>query len=70
MRLRKSWYLVPLDTVGIQFSNRLERETMSDHSAESSYTEEEIQANSRADALAIFSLVVIAVGMLVFYVAS
>ncbi|WP_281201703.1 hypothetical protein [Pseudohongiella acticola] len=43
---------------------------MSDHSAESSYTEEEIQANSRADALAIFSLVVIAVGMLVFYVAS
>jgi hypothetical protein len=80
MRLRKSWYLVPLKSylnciVGIHFTiecqlNCLERETMSDHSAESSYTEEEIQANSRADALAIFSVVVIAVGLLVFYVAS
>lgn len=43
---------------------------MSNHSPESSYTEEEIQANSRVDALAIFSLVVIAVGLLVFYVAQ
>ncbi len=43
---------------------------MSNHSPENSYTEEEIQANSRADALAIFSLVVIAVGLLVFFVAT
>lgn len=43
---------------------------MSNHSPESSYTEEEIQANSRADALAIFSLVVIVVGLVIFYVAN
>lgn len=43
---------------------------MNDHSPESSYTEEEIQANNRADALAIFSLVVILVGLVTFFVAS
>ena len=43
---------------------------MSNDNPESCYTEEEIQANSRVDALAIFSLVVIVVGLVVFYVAS
>lgn len=43
---------------------------MSNQSQEICLTEEEIQANSRADALAIFSLVVIVVGLVVFYVAS
>tara|TARA_R100001039_G_C1842274_1_gene103059 strand:- start:1219 stop:1350 length:132 start_codon:yes stop_codon:yes gene_type:complete len=43
---------------------------MSNHEPEINFTEEEIQANSRVDALAIFSLVVITVGLLVFYVAS
>lgn len=43
---------------------------MSNHEPEIVLTEEEIQANSRADALAIFSLVVIVVGLVVFYVAS
>jgi hypothetical protein len=50
--------------------NCIERETMSDDSPESCYTEEEIQANSQVDALAILSLVVIAVGLVIFYVAS
>jgi len=50
--------------------NCIERETMSDDSPESCYTEEEIQANSQVDALAILSLVVIAVGLVIFYVAN
>lgn len=43
---------------------------MSNHDTEIVLTEEEIQTNSRADALAIFSLVVIVVGLVIFYVAS
>ncbi|KKO11983.1 hypothetical protein [Pseudohongiella sp.] len=43
---------------------------MTNHESAIVLTEEEIQANSRVDALAIFSLVVIVVGLVVFYVAS
>lgn len=43
---------------------------MTDRNEEICLTEEEIKANSRADALAIFSIVVIVVGMVIFYVAS
>lgn len=43
---------------------------MSIHEPEIVLTEEEIQANSRVDALAIFSLVVIVVGLVIFYVAN
>lgn len=42
---------------------------MSDHT-NNSYTEEELQANSSADALAIFAIVVVLVGLVIFYVAS
>lgn len=37
---------------------------------DNSYTEEEIEANSQVDAIAILALVVIAVGMLVHFVAG
>lgn len=40
------------------------------HSAESAYTPQEQEENSRVDALAIFSIVVIMVGLVIFYVAS
>lgn len=43
---------------------------MSDHNTENSYTEEELQANSRADAMGMLAAVVILVGLLIFYVAS
>lgn len=43
---------------------------MSHHETESAYTPQEQEENSRIDALAIFSMVVIAVGLLVFFVAS
>lgn len=43
---------------------------MSNYNPDNSYTEEEVQANSRADAIAIFSLVVIVVGLVIFFVAS
>jgi hypothetical protein len=43
---------------------------MSDHNTENSYTEEEIHANSRADALAMLAGVVILVGLVIFYVAT
>lgn len=43
---------------------------MSQHSDQHSYTEEEIQANSRADALAMLGLVTVLVAMTVFFVAG
>ena len=43
---------------------------MSHEHTESGYTSQEVEENSRVDALAIFSLVVIAVGLVIFYVAS
>lgn len=43
---------------------------MSHENTESGYTPQEVEENSRVDALAIFSLVVIAVGLVIFYVAS
>jgi hypothetical protein len=46
-----------------------EEASMSDLT-DNSYTEEEIEANSQVDAIAILALVVIAVGMLVHFVAG
>ncbi|MDO8908855.1 MAG: hypothetical protein Q7W55_10210 [Pseudohongiella sp.] len=43
---------------------------MSHHDTESAYTPQEIEENSRVDALAIFSIVVIAIGLVVFFVAG
>jgi hypothetical protein len=43
---------------------------MSQHETESAYTPQEQEENSRVDALAIFSIVVVAIGLLVFYVAT
>lgn len=43
---------------------------MSHHNTESGYTQQELEENSRVDALAVFSLVVIVVGLVIFYVAS
>lgn len=43
---------------------------MSDHNTESDYTPEEIAANSRVDAMAIFSIVVVCVALAIFYVAN
>ncbi len=43
---------------------------MSQQPSDNSYTEEELKSNSRADALAIFTIVVVLVGLLIFYVAS
>jgi len=43
---------------------------MSDHSNKNSYTEEELQANSRVDALAMLAAVVILVGLVIYYVAT
>lgn len=43
---------------------------MSHHDIESAYTPQEQEENSRVDALAIFSMVVIVIGLVVFYVAS
>lgn len=43
---------------------------MTDRNEEICLTEEEIQANSQADALAILSIVVIVVGLVIFYVAT
>jgi hypothetical protein len=43
---------------------------MSHHDTESAYTPQEIEENSRIDALAIFSIVVIVVGIVVYYVAG
>ncbi|MDO9477330.1 MAG: hypothetical protein Q7L07_11515 [Pseudohongiella sp.] len=43
---------------------------MSHNSNESGYTPEEQEENSRADAMAIFSIVIVAVALLIFYVAS
>ncbi|ALO46116.1 hypothetical protein [Pseudohongiella spirulinae] len=42
---------------------------MSDHT-DNGYTEEELQANSSVDALAIFAIVVVLVGLVIFYVAG
>lgn len=51
--------------------DKLQRETiMSDHNTESDYTPEEIAANSRVDAMAIFSIVVVCVALAIFYVAN
>lgn len=43
---------------------------MSQHDIESAYTPEEQAENSRVDALAIFSILVITLGILIFFVAS
>jgi hypothetical protein len=43
---------------------------MSDHNSENSYTEEEREANSRVDAMAILAAVVVLVGLVTFYVAT
>jgi hypothetical protein len=43
---------------------------MSHNSNESGYTPEEQEENSRVDAMAIFSIVIVAVALLIFYVAS
>lgn len=43
---------------------------MSHENTESAYTPQELEENSRVDALAICSLVLIAVSMVIFYVAS
>lgn len=51
--------------------DELQREPiMSHHSNESGYTPEEQEENSRVDAMAIFSILVVAVAMVIFYVAS
>lgn len=43
---------------------------MSEHNVDNGYTDEEMQANSRADALGMIAAVVILVGLVIFYVAS
>jgi hypothetical protein len=43
---------------------------MSQHKNESAYTPQEREENSRVDALAMFSIVIVAIGLLVFYVAT
>lgn len=43
---------------------------MNHDNIESAYTPQEQEENSRVDALAIFSLLVIALGMVIFYVAT
>ena len=51
--------------------DKLQRETiMSHHNTESEYTPEEMEENSRVDAMAIFSIVVVCLGLVIFYVAS
>lgn len=51
--------------------DELQRETiMSHHNTESEYTPEEQEENSRVDAMAIFSIVVVCVALAIFYVAS
>jgi len=43
---------------------------MNHHNTESEYTAEELEENSRVDAMAIFSIVVVCVGLVIFYIAS
>jgi len=43
---------------------------MGHHNTESEYTPEEMEENSRVDAMAMFSIVVVCVGLVIFYVAS
>lgn len=51
--------------------NELHGETiMSHHNTESEYTPEEQEENSRVDAMAIFSIVVVCVALVIFYLAS
>jgi hypothetical protein len=51
--------------------DELQREIfMSHHNTESEYTPEEMEENSRVDAMAMFSIVVVCLGLVIFYVAS
>lgn len=43
---------------------------MSHHNTETGYTPEEMEENSRVDAMAMCSIVVVCVGLVIFYVAS
>ena len=57
-------------TIRQRFEHPLKVKVMSQQPSDNSYTEEELKSNSRADALAIFTIVVVLVGLLIFYVAS